>query len=437
MGVSRLALFGLAACGSVSAPATPDAITPDVVTIDAPAPGPVTVTTQTRFTGGLPPGTALGNVAVVAVRPDGMLADMQVTDGTSGMATLNAYDGDSVTALYPHMTDAGADLTTFMGVKHGDSLTFGLKFGVSGTNNSIGTMTITWPAIANAGYDVFTSCQSAGVGGATSFADVEYQLCHHEPMDVVVNAYDQTSGLITQSGTIPAVAFADGSTTALAQWHPGTTTKTLGLTGLPTEVTQVNMVVQEMVNDRVFFGFGYSGAPSNGQYTSPTFQWPGQGTREWVRSTLSRTGPWYQMYIMDNVAPTTAPYTSAAPALPPWMTSNTIASGPAQMAAWFPVGDGPQKGTVLRVSWSHNGAPYVWTFIVPPGVTAINFPKLPDAIAMNAPHPEDTASVQFVRTFDIPELASYDDVRKLPESEIVTIDQAPQLGLLKRVIMNL
>jgi len=138
-------LFGLVACGSVSAPAKPDAVTPDVVTIDAPAPGPVTVTTQTRFTGGLPPGAALGNVTVVAVRPDGTLADTQVTDGTSGMATLNAYDGDSVTALYPHTTDAGADLTTFMGVKHGDSLTFGLKFNPSGTNNSLGTMTINWP----------------------------------------------------------------------------------------------------------------------------------------------------------------------------------------------------------------------------------------------------------------------------------------------------
>ena len=91
---------------------------------------------------------------------------------------------------------------------------------------------------------------------------------------------------------------------------------------------------------------------------------------------------------------------------------------------------------MLRVSWSHNGVPYLWTFIVPPGVTAINFPKLPDAIAMNAPHPEDSASVQFVRAFDIPELASYDDVRKLPESTIVALDQATQLGLLKRVIMN-
>src|SRR6476646_2638323 len=105
MGVSRLFVLGLAAFGSVSAPAKPDA-TPDAVMIDAPAPGPVTAVTQSRFPGGPPAGTALGNITAVAVRPDGTLSDSQVSDATSGMATLQAFDGDSVTALYPHMSDA-------------------------------------------------------------------------------------------------------------------------------------------------------------------------------------------------------------------------------------------------------------------------------------------------------------------------------------------
>ena len=55
---------------------------------------------------------------------------------------------------------------------------------------------------------------------------------------------------------------------------------------------------------------------------------------------------------------------------------------------------------------------------------------------MNAPHPEDSVSMQYVRVFEIPELASYDDVRALPESTIVQLDVAVQLGLLKRVIGN-
>jgi hypothetical protein len=236
---------------------------------------------------------------------------------------------------------------------------------------------------------------------------------------------------------MPAATFTNGGTLTLPQWNPTTTTKSVGLTGLPPEVTSVNMLIYELVNKQIVFSNGYGAAPSNGQYTSPNFNWAGQGSHEWIRSTLSRTGPWTQMAIMDSVTPTTAPYSIAAPALPPWLTTNYVVSGPAQMAAWFPVGDGPQSGTVLRVGWSHNGAPYTWTFIVPPGVTAITFPKLPDAIAMNAPHPEDSASVQFLRVFDIPELASYDDVRKLPESTLVALDQATEFGLLKRVIMNL
>jgi hypothetical protein len=142
------------------------------------------------------------------------------------------------------------------------------------------------------------------------------------------------------------------------------------------------------------------------------------------------------MFVHDSFEPSTTPYSLEMPMLPPWLTTSSIASGPAQMAAWFPVGNGPSKGTVARTTWTHGSAPYNWTFIVPPGTTAINFPKLPDAIAMNAPHPEDFVNLQYVRVFDIPELASYDDVRKLPESTIVQLDLAVQLGLLKRVVGN-
>src|SRR3954454_11418839 len=173
MGVSRLFVLGLAACGSVSAPAQPDA-TADVM-IDAPAPGPLSVVTQSRFPNGPPVGAAVGNIAVVAVRPDGTLADMQVTDATTGMATLQAYDGDTVTALYPHMGDAGADLTTFMGVKHGDTLTFGLNWGTSGTNTTLGSLNITCPSLANQSYEIFTDCSTYGYGsGVTSGTIPEY-----------------------------------------------------------------------------------------------------------------------------------------------------------------------------------------------------------------------------------------------------------------------
>jgi hypothetical protein len=44
--------------------------------------------------------------------------------------------------------------------------------------------------------------------------------------------------------------------------------------------------------------------------------------------------------------------------------------------------------------------------------------------------------MSYVRLFDIPELATYDDVRKLPESTIADLGSAVQLGLLERVIQN-
>src|SRR3569623_458836 len=315
MGVSRLALLGRAACGSVSAPAQPDA-TPDVPMIDAPAPGPVAVPTQPRIPGGPPAGTALGNISLVAVRPDGTLADMQTTDATTGMATLNAYDGDSVTALYPHMNDAGADLTTFMGVKHGDSLTFGLRFNPSGSNTTLGSLTLTWPALSSSSYEAFTACTTAGFGTATSGSITEYSLCHRDPMDVVMEAYDTNTGAPLQTGLISNITFADGGSATLPQWSPVTTAKSLSFTGLPTEVTSISTLIYEYVNDRIFYSDGFSGAPSNGQYTTPAFTWPGVGSHEWVRAVLSRPGPWTSMYIMDSAAPTPQPYTNASPMLP-------------------------------------------------------------------------------------------------------------------------
>jgi hypothetical protein len=435
MEVSRLFVLGLAGCGAVSAPASPDAAAD--APVDVLTPGSLDVVTQTRFTNGQPPFTPQGNVIVVAVRPDGTMGDMQMTDPTAGTATLTVYPGDSVTAIYPHMGDGGADLTTFYDVKPGDTLTFGLRFSQSLPSTPIGDMTVTWPAVTNAFYDAYTACSGYGFGTGTTGTITEYSSCHHEPMDVVMLAYDNTSGQLTQAGLIPAATFQAGGSLTLAQWRPATQTKSMGLTGLAPEITNVNMLDYEFVNDRVFYPAGsYGGAPSNGQYTSPVYSWPGIGTREWVRTILSRQGPWTPMYIHDSVDATTTPYSLAMPMLPPWLTSNYVASGPAQMAAWFPVGNGPSKGTVARVSWTHESAPYVWTFIVPPGTSAINFPKLPDAIAMNAPHLDDFVSLQFVRVFDIPELAGYDDVRKLPESTIVQLDIAVQLGLLHRVIGN-
>ncbi|MBV8762979.1 MAG: hypothetical protein JO257_37180 [Deltaproteobacteria bacterium] len=435
MALSRLVWLGLAACGAVSAPANNDAKTVDTTPmIDAPAPGPVNVVTQSRFSGGPPPGSPLGGIAVFAIRPDGTLADMQTTDASAATATLQAYDGDSVTALYPHMGDAGADLTTFMGVKHGDTLTFGLRFGLSSA--LVGSMNIAWPAIANTNYVVYTDCGGYGFGTATSGSISEYTYCHRDPMDVMIVARDATTSIVTQAGLIPAVAFQNGGTATLQNWHAATSTKSLQITGLPSEVTNVSMSQFEVISGNAAFSFGAGGAPSNGQFTSSAFQWPGQATLEWTRIFLMRQGNWAQMGIFDNTAPTIQPYSITAPALPPWMTTNYVFSAAAQMMAWFPVGTGPQKGTILRVNWSHNGVPYSWSFVVPPGVTALTFPKLPDAVAMNAPHLEDTGGVNYVRTFDIPELAGYDDVRKLPEMTLTGLDIAVEAGQLKRVIQN-
>jgi hypothetical protein len=405
--------------------------------IDADLTAPLTVITLARFQNTVPDGMPVANIEIIALRPDGSQSDDVKTD-TTGMAQVKVYPGGSVTALYPHPSDPGADLTTYMGVKPGDTITFGQQVYPT-MSTTLGNFTLTWPNVAvGEDYSVITSCYYCSTGTGLGCTVTEYNTCHQEPMDILYLGYSPSVGAYTYSAFASAVPFTSGGSKSLNAWS-AMGTGSMAITGIPSEVTNVYAANYDFVGNDIAFSTGYSSAPSNGQYTTPSYAWPsaGQGTRNSEQVQLTRPGPYTTMAINETSMGNTPTYTLNISALPPWLTTNYTVSGPAQMATWYAIGEGPTNGTALRVYWSHpNGANYTWSFLVPPKVNAITFPKLPANIEMNAPALDDNLNIVYLRIFNIPELASYDDVRKVPERHFQQLDYAVRLGLFKSVIMN-
>src|SRR5262249_12043424 len=136
------------------------------------------------------------------------------TTDANGSATIKVYPGGSVTAVYKHAAtvDMGTDLITWVGVKPGDTLTFGNRnpSTVNQPNPDLGAVNYSWPALANAtSYDVFSSCAFNGASApATTLTVHEFSNCHHDPMDVLFLAFGST-GLMGYSFR-SNVTFSDG-----------------------------------------------------------------------------------------------------------------------------------------------------------------------------------------------------------------------------------
>jgi hypothetical protein len=421
----------LAGCGSVKGS-----------DIDAPGPdsdlgGDATVVTEAALFGGTI-GAPVGDVDIVSMMPDNTVLAMAKT-GASGNATLRVYPGGTVTAVYRHTVDMGADLITWVGVKPGDTLKFGSRqFSTSGQpSTSLGTMTYSWPAQPNATqYNVATSCIFSGIGGAsTSLVGTEFSSCHREPMDVLFGAFN---GALTHYSLRSNVPFANGGSVAVGSWLP-VQTGTVNITGLPPEVTSVNGFFSTVLdgNREISFSGNYNGTPTGGAF-SGTFPWHPTGDRTVGQVSLSRTG-FSTIRVLDAFGASTLTQTVAAPVLTPWVQGGVVVSSALGMASWFLVPDAASvhDGQMLRATWFHTvsgvGHPHQWHFILPPDQTSITLPKLPALFSENVPSPQDSLGVS-LRVFDIASVSSYDMVRAMPSSTIMCLECAVRAGDLQRVV---
>jgi hypothetical protein len=405
---------------------------------DADLGGDATVVTEAALFGSAI-GAKVGSIDIISTLPNNTVLATTRTDASGG-ATIRVYPGGTVTAVYRHTVDMGADLITWVGVKPGDRLTFGSRqFSTSGqVSMTLGAMSYSWPAQANVtAYNVFTSCASSGVSApTTSLAANEASLCHREPMDVIFGAFSNVG--LTHFSFRTNVPFVNGGAVTAGGWIP-VSSGTINITGLPPEVTSLSGNFATILdgNREVTFTNSYNGTPTGGAFTS-TFPWHPTGDRTVGRLFLGRPG-FNSITLYDSFGANTTTQTVAAPPLPPWIQGGVLASSALRQVAWFLVPDtgSVYDGQMLRVNWSHQIAgtfhPHQWHFVLPPGQTTVTFPRLPAQFNDNMPAPQDGMGAT-VRAFDIASVNDFDQLRTLPSSTIMCLECAVRAGDLQRVV---
>jgi hypothetical protein len=423
----RLGLIAvlLTGCGKVA-----DNQGPADAGIDADLSGTATVVTQASLFGGTV-GAKVGNIDIVSHLPNNMVLATATTD-TSGSATIKVYPGGSVTAVYKHTVDRGADLITWAGVKPGDTLIFGSRqFSATGqTAQSLGVQTYTWPALANATqFQVVTSCGSVSVfsATATSLMASESNICHREPMDVVFRGFNGNT--LVGYGFRSNVAFTSGGTVALTAWTTTIPTGTVNISGLPPEVAMLSGEFITVIdsNPNVLTGATlYNGTPTGGAF-STTFPSMATGERTVGELFLQRQG-FDGMTVFDSFSSSTLTQTVTSPTLPIWGQGFTTMSSELHKAVWFLIPEANTTpntdGQVLHMSWNHlisgTSHPSQWDVIMPPGQTSLDIPPMPPALADHQPVENDFLSGSMT-VFDIASVSSYDMLRTLPSANIMCL----------------
>lgn len=421
-------------CGSVNTG-------PDASTTDADISGAATVETEAALFGGSI-GTNVGNIDIISMLPNNTVLETVKTDA-AGNASIKVYPGGSVTAVYKHTVDMGADLITYVGVKPGDTLVFGSRnFSLTGqTGTNLGSQTYSWPVQTGvANHCIFTSCGGScnGVNASTTLA--ESSTCHREPMDILYVGLN-ASGLISHYNLRSNVAFTNGQNVAIGGWAVAPNA-TLTVSGVPPEVSTVSGNWASVVDAATEYAFAqsYNGAPTGGAFSS-TFAFHATGDRTLGRVAFSRQN-FQAIQIVDQFNANTLTQTVAAPALTPWLQGAVAVSAALRTASWFLISDANSvaDGLVLRLTWNHvvsamNNS-HQWHIIMPPGQTSIALPKLPAAFNDNLPASQDFINGQ-VRVFDISTVNGYDAVRTtVPSRNIMCVDCALRAGDFQRVVSS-
>jgi hypothetical protein len=433
----------LAGCGKVAALPAADGAMPAsdgaVATDDGAILGDATIITNAGLFGNKV-GARVGNIDLISTAADNTVLAVTRSDAR-GNATIKVAPGGSVTAVYRHIVDPGTDLITWVGVKPGDTLTFGSRsFSPSGQKSTdLGSQTYTWPSQPGAtDYVVFTPCTSTGVGTNLTVTLVESSLCHEDPMDIVFTASDDTA--ITHYGFRTEVPFESGSTVSILSWMP-VQSGSINITGLPSEISSLEGKFFTIYNSGNARGLGdpYTGTPTGGAF-SATFRAVPTGKRTVGSVTLARSG-FNSIQILDAFSVDTKVQTVAAPQLTPWLQGRPTASPALRTASWFIVGEASSvyDGQLLDLSWSHVGstkfAPYAWHFILPPGQTSITYPALPPPFDDAIPLSTEVTNAA-VRVFEIASVKGYDMVRAMPSADLMCLDCAVKAGDLQRVVIT-
>lgn len=437
----------LAGCGSVKDSGTAiDAPVGDAGP-DADESGMATVTTKALLAGQTA-GMAVGDIDLISMLPDNSVFATGKTDA-SGNGTIKVYPGGSVTAVYKHLApDLGADLATFVGVKPGDNLEFGLRSTPVTNNTSLGAQTYSWPTAPNGAvttYRAHTSCTTASAAAPTlSASGTESSSCHKTPMDIVYTATTSNPTTLVHCGFRSNVTFSAGANVALGAWSnavPATTS----VTGLPSYVTNVTTQFLSVIDggtERFLSGGGSaSGATSGGAFTG-NFPWCLVGERTSAQLFLGRPGNFANVRVLDSLPSSTTSWTVANPVLPPWVEGQFIVSAALGFVQWplVPDENSASDAVVLQISFNQrvNNMDFGgnWYFVMPPNTQVQTLPTLPTPFQDFMPFRDFGIGLNRIFTYDIPTIDGYDSLRGMGFGTAFCPDCAVRAGEIQRLVFS-
>jgi hypothetical protein len=379
--LSILILLAGAGCDQVTTftdAGADDDTTVDGATLDAPAAGAVTVITRTRYVTDAP----LADVPVIAVAPDGTLRDSATTDAT-GTATLDVIAGDSVTAFYPLGTNGNQDMITTVAVEPGDTLTYG-TYGLDYT--ATGTLVVTWPPGTNiSSWDLYSDCGGGNVGAGTTLTATvtRYAHCGDATTDLFLVGRGTGDGWPSQWAKLEDVAWdSTGAAFTTLQDAP---TVTLAASGVPPEIGSIEIDAYGTLGPvPMYASYVYTSPIVDGAFSATTRLAAGDGGYGHWYAYRNANGLSRQEGTVGMTSPTEISLVD--PTFIPFVSRPEI-NAAARQAIWIQTDGEPYDVAYFTMSYSNappaflpglGGAQYYnWTFILPPGVTSLEFPALP------------------------------------------------------------
>jgi hypothetical protein len=385
----------------------------DDTVVDANTATTLTVTTYSRT--GMR--AIVSGVDVVVVAADGTVRDQGITDA-DGHATLDARNGDSVTAVYREV--GGAEIVTYLGAKPGDELSFGRDGSASEPADA--TMNVTWPDVGANQYRIYHPCGSTFEYAPSDLTAVieRKPSCAVDTFDLFLVAFD-TNGVLIRSGKIAATTFVNLESRALPQWQ-NPTAFTLSAVGLPDVVTGAELQATPMVNGRQSYSVRANGTPTDGAF-SQTLPWGATGGPVVAIGLFRRNGGFGQQGMLEPIAANATQWQAQNAVTLPWI-GQVIANAAARQITWISEGEGTYDATVVFADWERTETDggivnTRWFFIGPPELTSIEIPELPGTLAQYAPRDTDSIEQQQVVLFDVVADDGYEAIRARPEWEVL------------------
>jgi hypothetical protein len=387
-------LVVVTACGSSSAAKSPDAplVADAPAEVDALPSGSVAVHVVIA-------GQPQVGATIVFSAPTGEVAATATSDNNGGAnGTITAggsLTAEVVTGSQPNATHT---LFTAFDVQPGDNITLGTNSGPPPTGADDGNVQVSYASTVNNATAYTSDIGCSSMSGATTTAITMpitgSCLAAGGTFDVISTATDTNGNLLgyaVQSNVTPAGA---GNTVnkTMPAWGTSTASDTVTLSNGP--ATQAVVAHVKMHHDPVVYGhWPVTQATTNGGGgASVALTWP-QSVGSAVSWDLKVSYPSSVSGMPSkSYGKRTSTLTSTTQAIDlsvmPTMTSQTVivpSGHDTPMASWTSSGTMPTvQGTLVSMTWHINNiGTFTWTGAARGDVTSVQFPRLPDSLAID------------------------------------------------------